>query len=276
MEKERTGIIELFKAGRTHAEIMKSLRFPGSRRKFVYRTIRRYKETGGAVDRARSGRPRTVRTPQLKKVVRERIRRNPRRSMRKMALDLKISDFSIRKVVRTDLEMRSYKRKKVHFLSGPVKEKRLLRCKGELGKHASCGLENILFSDEKIFTIHEASNSQNDRIIAPTTGSDKEMLRYVPRLQKPLSVMVWAGISASGRTPLVFVPSGVKINASSYRELILEPVVKNLGQTVFNEKSFVFQQDGAPAHTANSTQDWLRRNIPGFISKDQWPYKTLT
>ena len=47
--------------------------------------------------------------------------------------------------------------------------------------------------------------------------------------------------------------------------------MKNLGQTVFNGNSFVFQQDGAPAHTANSTQDWLRRNIPGFISKDQWP-----
>ena len=100
-----------------------------------------------------------------------------------MALDLKISDFSIRKVVRTDLRMRSYKGKKVHFLSGPVKEKRLPRCKGELGKHASRGMENILFSDEKIFTIHEASNSQNDRIISPTISSDKEMLRYVPRLK---------------------------------------------------------------------------------------------
>ena len=199
------------------------------------------------MDRVRSGRLRTVRTPKLKKVVRERIRRNPQRSMRKMVLDLKISDFSIRKVVRTDLGMRSCKRKIFHFLSGLVKEKRLLRCKGELGKHASCGLENILFSDDKIFVIHEASNSQNDRIISPTTSSDKEMLRHVPWLQKPLSVMVWAGISASGRAPLVFVPSGIKINASTYRELILEPVVKNLGQTVFNGKSFVFQQDGAPA-----------------------------
>ena len=69
-----------------------------------------------------------------------------------------------------------------------------------------------------------------------------------------------------------FVPSGVKINASC-RELILEPVVKNLQPTVFNGKSFVFQQNGAPAHTENSTQDWLRSNIPGFIGKDQWfPY----
>ena len=174
MEQERTGIIELFKSGRTHAETMKSLKFPGSRRKF-YRTIRRYKETGGAVDRARSGRPRTVRTPQLK-IVREWIRRNLRRSMRKIALGLKISEFSMRKLVKTLLGMRSYKRKKVHFLSRSAKEKRLLRCKEELGRHASCGLENILFSDEKIFTIHEASNCQNDRIVSPTSSSNKEML----------------------------------------------------------------------------------------------------
>ena len=74
------------------------------------------------MDRARSGRPPTVRTPQLKKVVRERIRRDPRRLMRKIALDLKISDFSIRKVVRTDLGMRSYKIKFI-FLVDRLKRK---------------------------------------------------------------------------------------------------------------------------------------------------------
>ena len=46
--------------------------------------------------------------------------------------------------------------------------------------------------------------------------------------------MVWAGISVASRTPLVFVPPGVKINADTYKELILEPVVKNLGDTMFN------------------------------------------
>ena len=65
--------------------------------------------------------------------------------------------------------------------------------------------------------------------------------------KKHLSVMVRAKISDSGGTSLVFVPSGIKINASTYSDLILEPVVKNLGQTVFDKSSFVFQQDGAPA-----------------------------
>ena len=61
MGQERCGIIELFKTDGTHAEIMKLLNFPESRQKFVHRTIRRYKETGGAADRARSSRPPSIR-----------------------------------------------------------------------------------------------------------------------------------------------------------------------------------------------------------------------
>ena len=133
-----------------------------------------------------------------------------------MALELKICEFSIRKVVKICLGMREYKRKKIHFLSEQVKEKRLLRSEGELDRHGTSGLENFLLSDEKIFTIHEVSNSLNDRIVSLTTCSNKEMLRYVPKLQKPPSVMIWPGISASGRTHRVFVPSGVKINVPAY------------------------------------------------------------
>ena len=106
-----------------------------------------------------------------------------------MTLELKVSDFLICKVVKICLGMRGYKRKKFHFLSEQVEEKRLLISEGELGRHATCGLVNILLSDEKIFTIHEFSNSQNDRITSLKTYSNKEMLRYVPRLQKPLSVI---------------------------------------------------------------------------------------
>ena len=249
MELERSAVIELFKNGKSQKEILKLLNLHNSRRKFVYRTIHRYKVTGCVVDRARSGRPRSVTTPALRKVVRERIRRNPRRSMRKMAKDLKISESSIRKVVKIDLGMHSFKRRKIHFLTEKVKAKRLERCKGQLRKHVTHDLLNIIFTDEKIFTIEEALNSQNDRIISYKASTIDPALKYLPRVQKPLSVMVWAGISAVGRTPLIFVPSGVKINSITYCNLILEPVVKNLSENMFNGESFIFQQDGAPAHT---------------------------
>ena len=35
--------------------------------------------------------------------------------------------------------------------------------------------------------------------------------------------------------------------------------------------SAIFQQDGAPAHTAKKTQDWLKTNIPNFWPKGIWP-----
>ena len=34
---------------------------------------------------------------------------------------------------------------------------------------------------------------------------------------------------------------------------------------------FIFQQDGAPAHTAGVTQEWLHANCPEIIEKDRWP-----
>ncbi|KAI6652482.1 MhmaT1 transposase [Oopsacas minuta] len=83
--------------------------------------------------------------------------------------------------------------------------------------------------------------------------------------------MVWAGISSVGRKLLVFVPFGVKINAATCKELILEPFVKDLGKTMFENGSFAFQQDGAAAHKAKSTQEWLGVNIPHFITKVEWP-----
>ncbi|KAI6661722.1 Transposase [Oopsacas minuta] len=151
-----------------------------------------------------------------------------------MALELNISRRAIQKVVKRDLGMRSFKRKKVQFLSGSAKEKRVSRNKSLLSLHAIGVLKNTLFSDEKIFTIEEATNSQNDRVISTSVSAIPDKFRYISRMKKPLSVMVWAGVSAVGRTPLIFIPPGVKINAKTYQELVLEPVVKGLSQTMFS------------------------------------------
>jgi hypothetical protein len=35
--------------------------------------------------------------------------------------------------------------------------------------------------------------------------------------------------------------------------------------------TFIFQQDGAPAHTARLTQEWLSDNCPELLAKEEWP-----
>ena len=58
--------------------------------------------------------------------------------------------------------------------------------------------------------------------------------------------------------------------AKNYEEHILEPVVKNLSETTFQGRQFLFQQDGAPAHISKQTQGWLRDNFPDFLTKEEW------
>ena len=156
----------------------------------------------------REGRPKYVTTPRLKMVVMDGIRRNPRRSLRTMTVELKVSRGSLQNLVRNDLGLRSFKRKKVHFLSKQIREKRKSTSKILLNRLANQGLERVVFSHEKLYTIVDSTNTQNDRILAKTSSSIPEQHLFVSRAQKPSLVMVWAGISAVGRTPLIFVPSG--------------------------------------------------------------------
>ena len=57
-----------------------------------------------------------------------------------------------------------------------------------------------------------------------------------------------------------------------YSYVTIELLLKLL-EDFFEEvgNMFIFQQDGAPAHTAKQTQDFLQMNCPDFIDKDEWP-----
>ena len=69
----------------------------------------------------------------------------------------------------------------------------------------------------------------------------------------------------------MFLESGARLNAQKYIDDILEPMVTLCNATIFTGKQWIFQQDGAPCHTARVTQNWCQENLPGFISKYFWP-----
>ena len=79
---------------------------------FVFRNHSRHSVKGSTADRPRPGRPRPVQTISKTKNVAQRIRRNPARSMRKMAKEMKMSRESMRRLVREDLGMKAYKLQK--------------------------------------------------------------------------------------------------------------------------------------------------------------------
>ena len=116
----------------------------------AYHTANRHKELNSTEDRPRSGRPRTSRTPKVINAVRARIRRNIKRSKRKMAREMDVSEKTMRSIVKTDLKFSPIKLQTCHYLANLQKEKRVARAKILLNKMKSgTDTEEIIFSDEK-------------------------------------------------------------------------------------------------------------------------------
>ena len=55
-----------------------------------------------------------------------------------------------------------------------------------------------------------------------------------------------------------------KVNASYYVTKLLPNLIKDYRHLLSDN---IFQQAGAPAHTAALAQDWIKKKCPGFTGK---------
>ena len=184
---------------------------------------------------------------------------------------MNVSEKTIRNIVKTDLKMSSFKMQTHQHLTDLQKEKRLARAKILLNKlKAGMDTSKIIFSDEKLFTVETICNQQNDRVLVKSSADIPDSTRSVFRQQKPSSVMVWATILKTWKSPIIFVPQGAKVNTNAYVETILTSSLQ-AAKKHFKDKPFIFQQNGAPSHTSKKTQKWCQDHFPGFWSKEVWP-----
>src|SRR5277367_5647156 len=91
INSKRCAIEQLYIAGVKPADIFKQLKGNGISRAGVYKIVKRLRDTGSASLPKRPGRPRSVRTPAMLKALKARIRTNPRRCQKKLALQMKTS-----------------------------------------------------------------------------------------------------------------------------------------------------------------------------------------
>lgn len=271
MEGDRYIVQRYFFQGLTGAQIFKLVQPLGIKRRFVYLTIQRIRETGSIKNRPKSGRPKGIRTKECIKRIREKIRRNPRRSGRKLAKQENVSLSSMQRLLKIDLGLKPYKKRKLHGLSSQQMVKRHQRAKALLKRHGAEGVKKIVFSDEKLFVVEEKFNAQNHRIYAMAIEDVPKKIRNVQRFQNKSSTMVWAGVGYNGKIPLKFIKKGVKINSRYYIDEILQSTVDPNVYTLYPDGDFIFQQDSAPAHMAKVTQQWLDLHFPGFIATAEWP-----
>lgn len=270
MEFKRNSVISLYLAGKSPTAIVRALSHLKVNRKFVSRTIERYNGTGSIAKRHGGGHKKTATSPEMVRKVKKRIEQNPRRSANQMAKELKISRTSIRRILQNELKVKPYKFQKAHDLTQKQKKVRLERAKELLHLAESGEIPNIVFSDEKNFPIEQFVNSQNDRVYLTERTYENLSHRLATRKQHPPQVMVWAAVTADGRSPIVFIEPGVKVDATYYREMVLEAALKPWAQKHFGRRPWTFQQDSAPSHKARVNQEWLKNNDFRFISSTQW------
>lgn len=268
-EAIRQRIVTLSRAGNAQSAIARSL---GVHRSTVLRTLRLQEATGSVRKRYGGGRKRSKRTAAAVAAVKAKIARNPRRSIRQLAKQHNMGKTSMARLVSEDLGMRSRAVVTRQLLTESQREARLSRSRSLLNWMRSNPRVVRIFSDEKTFSVDAVINRRNTRYISKHADDDvPDAVRLHKKTKHPASVMVLGLVASDGRKcPPIFVPTGSRVTAAAYQELLRSHVLPWL-QHHYPDNGFVLQQDGAPPHTANSTQNFLREAGVQFCPKTLWP-----
>lgn len=243
------------------------------------RLIRKIDCNGSTKRKFGSGRRRSVRTETNIAQVKELIcspagRPHFHKSPREIERETGISRSSVRRIAKHDLTLNTYRRISGQKLNNTIKEKRVERCRMLLLRFPNeRSIRNIWFTDEKIFTVSAPVNSQNDRFYSEASRKKESNVANLIRQREHFSrsIMVSVGVSRMGKTRVVFVDPGAKIDSQYYCRNVLGngllPDIENKCGTY----RWTLQQDGAPSHTAKNTLHYLRQRNVTFIEPGMWP-----
>ena len=140
--------------------------------------------------------------------------------------------------------MRAHLHSKGHFLTPALKGIRRTGAQRLLQRHADNRHENILFTDEKFFTIEEQYNNQNNKTYDQTS---LEVHSEGAGMPSPFLCHGLVGGVPSGGDTSSFLQERDETGVRVYQEDVLQEVVKQLYMTFFSGQEWVFQQDSVPA-----------------------------
>jgi hypothetical protein len=241
--------------------------------------IKKIELTGSAARISGSGRPRTVRTTGNVLLVKNlicspinssRIHKSPREIERETG----ISRSSVSRIVKLDLKLKVFKRIPVQLLSEANKLKRLTCCQQLLDHFPSDrSVRRVWFTDEKLFHLSTPVNSQNDRVysLAEKKALVEPNRLLTERSHFSKSIMVSVGVSKIGKTGIIFVEPGAKIDSAYYCYHLLEQGLFPAIRAICGHHDWILQQDGAPSHRAANTILFLKKEKVQFIEPKHWP-----
>lgn len=201
----------------------------------------------------------------------EALRVNPRRSTRRIATELRLSQSFVWRVARNE-GLHPYHLQDVQGLQEGDAHRRLEFCRWFLNKNAEDDtfFANTLWTDESTFTRDGITNHHNDHMWAFDNPNGVRPRRF----QQRFSINVWGGLWNNTLLPLHHLDG--TLTGVSYLQLLEGTLTDHLdGIPVRRLLNMWFQHDGAPAHRANRVTQWLNLNFPrkwiGQGGPNPWP-----
>lgn len=236
------------------------------------RLDQRLRESGTFVPNYRNrGRPRERRTVQIEEQILDAVHEDPTSSTRQLSRELNIpSNTTVHSVLSENL-LRPFHLTKVQPLYRNDNIQRTFFCNTILNRiHEEPNfLLRVLWSDECTFTRDGVFNSHNFHFWADENPRAFREFGH----QRRFSVNVWLGILNLRVVGPIFLPN--RLNAIEYVN-VLEEVLDNVPLQL--RPNMLYMNDGAPAHNARISRDWLDENFPNrWIGRNgpiSWPARS--
>lgn len=263
---KRSRAVTLREEGYTYEDIAKRLG-GGATKSGVRKVCQRYKETKSTKTAPKCGRKPKVTPQDERRICRLALqdRRQTSKDINKVlkATGLDITDRTVRKkLCKNGLRARIPRKKP--YLNIKQRQKRLEWAAAHKG-WTSEDWAKVVWSDETKISIF---GSDGIRFVRRRKGEDMLPECTTATMKHPVSVMVWGCMTRDGVGRLAVVDG--TITAKRYQDLILEPKLLPSIQDLFegDRSRCIFQQDGAPCHTAKTSMKWLQDH---HIEVLPWP-----
>lgn len=266
---QRLLVMSHFRAGRSVSQILPFFT-EICKRSTLYTLKKEFDRGIEAKTKTRQKHPWKKISPKMAATIIRRLTINNRQhSVRSVAKDFSVSKTAVQKLLDRK-GIRCYKKVKRNLIPKSQEDKRRICCARFRKAFRKSDLEDMLFVDECYFTVGTSFNHQNERCYGKDFQAVPNRKKFKQMPKTPLSAMVFAGVSREGRTPLVVLKSGFRLNQHTYKDKCIDIVRTSLPHPL-KPDSVIFYQDKAPCHAAKSVQSYLAAIFPCFVPNHAMP-----
>jgi transposase len=253
--KKRATVVTLRGEGYTYQQIADRI---GARatKSGVYKLCKKFEMLGIVTDKERLGRKK-ITSSQTDRLMTRAVMKDRRKPSKDIAADLNESGISVSsRTVRRRLWQAGLKAKtprKKPFLNLKQRRKRVAWAKEHI-TWTGDQWKKVIFSDESRISIFGQDGIQ---YVRRRPGEENLPQCCIPTMKHPLSVMIWGCHARDGIGRLQIMEGNV--NARQYIDTVLERKLLSSARDIFKQDNpdFIYQQDGAPCHTARVCMKWF-------------------